>query len=407
MRNLRLALVLAVVYVDMLGGGLVYPILPRLVQHFQHGDVGRAAYSFGLLVSAYWLTQFLFAPLFGALSDSIGRRPIMLAALGGAAIAYSLMATASGLVTLAAAQMLAGVMGGSFTTASAYLADVTPPERRAQSFGLVGAAFGFGLITGPAIGGILGGINLHLPFVAAAGLCAANLLFGFFALPESLPPGCRTPFRLSNANPLTALRHIGRYGSLTSLLAIFVLASFANWASEAIWVLYAGYRFHWGATEIGISLALAGAFFVVGQGWLPRLLVPRIGECRSILLGVGVSVLVCIGYGSATQGWMLYCVMPFSMIGWPLAQPAVQGLMSRAVPSAEQGLLQGAMASVTGLTTIAGPLIWSGLFGYFVGPNAPVVVPGMAFYVSASLFVAAFLLTARWRRGVAMQPIVA
>ena len=407
MRNIRLVIVLAVVYIDMLGLGLSYPILPRLVQQFLHGDITHASYVYGLLVTAYSLAQFLFAPLFGALSDSYGRRPLILASLGGSALSYLLMAVAPGLAFLAFARLMAGVMGGSFTSAGAYLADITPPEKRAQSFGLIGAAFGFGFITGPAVGGVLAGINLHLPFLAAAGLCAANLVFGLFALPESLAPENRTAFRFRHANPIGALREVGRYPSIYALLTIFVLATFANRAAEMIWVLYTGYRFHWGPTEIGISLTLVGVVFVIGQGWFTRVLIPRIGERGAILMGLAVSVLICVGYGAVTQGWMMYTIIPFVLSGWTVAQPAVQGLMSRAVPANEQGLLQGAMASVTNLTSIGGPVIWTGLFGYFVSPSAPAIIPGMAFYVSAALFCVALLLALRWREEPIPQPVVA
>ena len=407
MRNLRLIVVLTVVYIDMLGVGLAYPVLPRLVQQFLGGDVAHASYAYGLLVSAFSLAQFIFAPLFGALSDRYGRRPLMLASLVGSMLSYLLMAVAPGLAVLAVARLLAGVMGGSFTTAGAYLADITPPEKRAQSFGLIGAVFGFGFITGPAIGGVLAGIDLHLPFLAAAGLCAIGLVFGFFALPESLAPENRKPFRFVQASPIGALREIGRYPSIAALLTIFVLASFANRVAEMIWVLYTAYRFHWDSTQIGISLAAVGVIFVVGQGGFTRVLIPRIGERRAILIGLAVSVLVSIGYGAATQGWMIYAIMPLAISGWTVAQPAVQGLMSRAVPANEQGLLQGAMASVTNLASIGGPLIWTGLFGYFVSPGAPAIMPGMAFYVSAGLFLVSLLLAIRWHRAPMAQPFVA
>jgi len=407
LRNLRLIVVLAVVYIDMLGVGLAYPVLPRLVQQFLGGDVAHASYAYGLLVSVFSLAQFVFAPLFGALSDRYGRRPLILASLAGSVLSYLLMAWAPGLVLLAVARLLAGVMGGSFTTAGAYLADITPPEKRAESFGLIGATFGLGLITGPAIGGVLAGIDLHLPFLAAAALCAINLIFGYFALPESLAPENRKPFQFVQANPVGALREIGRYPAIAALLTIFVLASFANRALEMVWVLYMGYRFHWDSTQIGISLTVVGVIVVVGQGWFTRILIPRIGERRAILIGLAVSVLVCIGYGAVTQGWMVYAVMPFAISGWTVAQPAVQGLMSRAVPANEQGLLQGAMASIVNLASIGGPVIWTGLFGYFISARAPAVVPGMAFYVSAALFLVCLLLAVRWRYDPVPQPAVA
>jgi len=398
-RNIRLIIVLAVVYIDMLGIGLAYPILPKLVEHFEHGDVSNASYVVGFLASGFSLMQFLFAPFIGALSDRFGRRLVILLSLAGSGSAYMLMAAAPGLSYLAVARLIAGAMGGSFTTAGAYIADITPPEKRAQSFGLIGAAFGFGFITGPVAGGLLGAIDLHLPFLAAGCLCFVNLAFAFFALPESLSSENRKPFAFKHANPVGALREVWRYSSVFSLMTILVLAMFANRVAEMTWVLYTGYRFHWGPTEIGISLAIVGVIFVVGQGWFTRILLPRIGERRAILIGLGVSVVVSVLYGLVNKGWMLYCVMPLAISGWTVAQPAVQGLMSRAVPANEQGLLQGAVSSITSMTSIAGPPIWTGLFGYFVSPSAPIIIPGAAFFVSALVFFVAFVLAVAWETG--------
>ena len=407
MRNFRLVLVLAVVYIDMLGVGLAFPVIPMLVQNFEHGSVSSSSYTFGLLVSAYAVSQFLFSPLFGAMSDCYGRRPIILAGLGGSAASYLLMAVAPNLAVLAIARLLAGVMGGSVTTASAYIADITPPEKRAQSFGLIGAVFGVGLITGPVVGGLLGNIDLRLPFAAAGLLCVADLMFSFFALPESLAPENRKPLALKHASPVGALTKVCRYPSVGPLLTIFVIATFANRVGEMIWVLYTGYRYHWGRIEIGLSISLAGFIFVISQGWFTRVLIPRIGEARAIVLGLAMSVLISIGYGIASESWMFYATMPFAILGWAVAQPALQGLMSRAVPADEQGLLQGAMASVTNLSSIVGPLVWTGLFGYFVSDAAPAIIPGAAFFVSGLLFLVAFAMAARWRVATLQQPAVA
>lgn len=396
LRNVRLVLVLAVVYIDMLGVGLAFPILPKIVQQLQHGDVSKASYVVGLIASAFALMQFFVAPLFGALSDSYGRRPLLLFSLVGSALSYLLMAVAPNLILLAAARLLAGAMAGSSTTAGAYIADITPPEKRAQSFGLIGAMFGLGFITGPIIGGLLGAIDLHLPFLAAGLLCVANFIFSYFALSESLKPENRRPFRLSEANPIGALREIGRYSSIYVLMAIFVLGVFANRVSEMTWVLYTSYRFHWTTFDAGLSLATVGIVFVVGQGWFVRVLVRWIGERRAILLGLLMSAAVCVGYGTITRGWMMYLVMPFAVSAWTVAQPAVQGVMSRTVAANEQGLLQGAVSSVTALSSIFGPIIWTGLFGYFVSPAAPVIIPGAAFYASALVFLVALGLAWRW-----------
>jgi len=399
LRNIRLILVLAVVYIDMLGVGLSYPILPKLVQHFEHGNVSSASYVVGFIASAFSLMQFFAAPLFGALSDRFGRRPILLLSLAGSAVSYFVMAAAPGLTVLIAGRLFAGAMAGSSSTAGAYVADITPPEKRSQSLGLIGAMFGFGFITGPVIGGLLGEIDLHLPFFAAGVLCVVNLVFSWFALPESLAPENRRPFRLRQANPIGALREIGRYPSVYVLLAIFVMGVFGNRVSEMTWVLYTSYRFHWTSFDAGLSLAVVGVIFVIGQGWFVRVLIGWIGERRAILLGLLMSALVCIGYGSVTKGWMMYIVMPFAVCAWTVAQPAVQGAMSRQVGANEQGLLQGASASITALSSIFGPIIWTSLFGYFVSPTAPVIIPGAAFYVSAAVFFAALVLTWRWEHG--------
>jgi DHA1 family tetracycline resistance protein-like MFS transporter len=394
-RKASLVVVLSVVYIDMLGIGLAFPVLPKLIEQFEGGDISRASYIVGALAAAYSLMQFLCAPLIGALSDRFGRRPVILLALAGMAINYLLLAYAPVLILFALGRMIAGAFGATFSAAGAYLADITPPEKRAQSFGLIGAAFGFGFITGPALGGVLGDLDLRLPFLVAAALSAADFVFAYFALPESLAPENRKSFDLRRANPVGALREIGRYSSVLGLMAIFVLAMFANRVAEMTWVLFTSYRFGWNATETGFSLAMVGVMFVVGQGGLVRVLVPRLGEHRAIVMGLAVSALVTALYGVVPQGWMVYPIMVVGVFGWTVAAPAVQALMSRAVPANEQGLLQGALASMTNLTSIAGPPIWTGLFGYFVSPAAPVIVPGAAFFGAAFVFFAALLLAVR------------
>jgi len=350
----------------------------------------------GGLAAAYSVMQFLFAPFIGALSDRYGRRPVILLALAGMAINYLVLAFAPSLWLFAVGRMIAGALGATFSAAGAYLADVTPPEKRAQSFGLIGAAFGFGFITGPAIGGILGSIDLRLPFLVAALLSVLDFAFAYFALPESLAPENRKAVNLKQANPVGALREIGRYSSVLGLIAIFVLAQFANRVAEMTWVLFTSYRFHWGPTETGLSLAAVGLMFVIGQGGLVRIVIPRIGEQRAILLGLAVSVVTTVLYGFASEGWMVFPIMVIGLFGWTIAQPAVQALMSRAVPANEQGLLQGALASMTNLTSIVGPPIWTGLFGYFVSPGAPFNVPGAAFFAAGAVFFVALVIAQRW-----------
>lgn len=403
--RLRTIAVLAVVYIDMLGIGLAYPILPKLIEQFESGNVSRASMIFGLLAGGYALMQFLLAPALGALSDWYGRRPIILLSLLGMGINYVLLGFAPNLIWLTAGRLISGAMGASFSTANAYLADITPPEKRAQSFGLIGAAFGFGFITGPVIGGMLGAVDLHLPFLAAAVLSFANLVFAFFVLPESLDDAHRKPFSPARANPIGALRELGRYGEVAGLMTVYLLAMFANRVAEMIWVLFASYRFHWGTFEIGVSLAGVGVMFVVGQGFLVRIVVPRVGERRAILLGLFVSAVLTASYGIIPYGWMVYPIMALGVFGWVIGQPATMGLMSKSVPANEQGLLQGAVASLTSLTSIVGPPIWTGLFAYFVSPAAPVIIPGAAFFVASAVFLLALAIALRWLQGRAVPAV--
>jgi DHA1 family tetracycline resistance protein-like MFS transporter len=397
--RVRTIAVLAVVYIDMLGIGLAFPILPKLIEQFERGDVSRASFIFGILAGAYALMQFLLAPALGALSDRYGRRPIILLSLLGMGINYLLLGFAPNLIWLAAGRLISGAMGASFSTANAYLADITPPEKRAQSFGLIGAAFGFGFITGPILGGMLGAIDLHLPFLAAAVLSFTDLLFTFFVLPESLDDAHRKPFSFARANPIGALRELGRYGEVAGLMTVYVLAMFANRVAEMTWVLFSSYRFHWGPFETGLSLAGVGVMFVVGQGFLVRIVVPRLGERRAILMGLFVSAILTAAYGVIPQGWMVYPIMALGVFGWVIGQPATMGMMSKSVPVNEQGLLQGAVASLTSLTSIIGPPIWTGLFGYFVSPAAPIIIPGAAFFVAAAVFLLALGIALRWLEG--------
>jgi DHA1 family tetracycline resistance protein-like MFS transporter len=329
------------------------------------------------------------------LSDRFGRRPIILLALLGMGINYLAQALAPSLVWLFAGRLVAGAMGATFSTANAYLADVTPPEKRAQSFGLIGAAFGFGFITGPALGGLLVDIDLRLPFLFAAGLSFANLAAGYFVLPESLAPENRKPFKLGSANPLGALREIGRFGAVPGMLVVFLLATFANRVAETTWVLFTSYRFGWNGTQVGLSLAMVGVMFVVGQGGLVRIVLPLLGERRAILMGLFVSAIGVSLYGVVTDGWMVYPIMVVGLFGWTIAQPAVMGALSRAVPSNEQGLLQGAIASLNSLTAVLAPPVWTSVFAYFVSPAAPMIVPGAAFFAAAVVFASAFMLATR------------
>lgn len=365
------------------------------IDQIERGDFSRASWIYGLIAAAYALMQFLLAPALGALSDRFGRRPVLLLALLGMAANYLVLAAAPTLAWLVAGRLVAGAMGASYSTANAYLADITPPEKRVQSFGLIGAAFGFGFITGPLLGGFLGDIDLRLPFLAASLLSFANFAFGSFLLPESLARENRKSFDFGRANPVGALFEIGRTPAVLGLMVVFLLATFANRVAESTWVLFVTYRFHWSAASVGLSLAMVGVMFVLGQGGLVRIVVPKLGERRAILLGLFVSAVVVVLYGLVPQGWMVYPVMVLAAFGWTIAQPSALGVLSRSVPADEQGLLQGAIASINSLTAILGPPVWTALFAFFVSPAAPALVPGAAFDGAALVFLAALVLAAR------------
>jgi DHA1 family tetracycline resistance protein-like MFS transporter len=398
MRKAGLIFILTVVVIDMLGIGLAYPILPRLIQQFVGGDASNAAYVYGLLGAIYALMQFIFAPLLGALSDRFGRRPVILIALMGLAVDYLILALAPNIWWFGVGRVLSGICGATFTTAGAYMADVTPPEKRAQSFGLIGAAFGFGFIIGPVIGGVLGGMDIRYPFFAAAALTFVNMLFGIFVLPESHKPENRRAFQWKQANPVGALLELKRYPSVLVLIVILVLAQFAVRVSETTWVLYTTYRYAWDAFTTGLSLMAVGVIFIIGQGVMTRVIVKALGERNTIFLGLTIAPIALTLYGLAWQGWMIYAIMPLGLIGWTVAGPAVQGMISRNVPANEQGLLQGALGSINSLVSIFAPVLWTGIFGYFVSPATPFILPGAAFFVAAIIFLIVRLL-ATWKLG--------
>ncbi len=374
-----------VIYV--FGIGVMLPVIPLLVKELSGDAVGKAATLYGLLLSLYALMQFLFGPAFGALSDRFGRRPIMLVSLAGLGIDYILLAVAPNLWIVAVARIIGGIMGASVATATAYIADITPPEKRAANFGLIGAAFGVGFIAGPLVGGVLGEFGSRVPFYAAAGVSAIAFLFAFFLLPESLDQAHRRPFRLKEANPIGAFIVVLRYKAVLALLSLFVIAQLAERMLEANWVLYTGYRFGWTAYQVGISLAVVGVLVVITQGGLVRVVVPKIGERITINIGFTVAAICMVGIAFSSQAWMIYVIIVPYVLGWGLTAPAVQSLITRQVPPNEQGILQGAISSAQTVTGIIGPPVAGSVFGYFIGPATPFHLPGAAFLLGAFLFV--------------------
>jgi len=387
-RQPALGFVFVTLFLDIIGIGLVAPIVPKLIEKFVSGDVGQAAQFGGWITAIYAVMQFIFAPILGNLSDQYGRRPIILISLLGSTLDYLLLAFAPNLAWLLIGRLIAGITGANISAVSAYIADVSPPEKRAQNFGLIGVAFGLGFIVGPALGGILGSVDLRLPFLVVAGITFLNVLYGFFVLPESLQPENRRAFSIARANPIGSIRALGRTPIVLSLAVGFIFSSLAQNGLQTIWVYYTGLRYQWDTLQVGLSLAAVGLSAAIVQGGLLRLILPRLGERRAILFGLALAVLSSVAYGLASQGWMIYAIIFVSGLGG-IAGPAAQGLISRNVSNSEQGAVQGALSSALTLTGVVGPLIATALFTYFV----PRGVPGASFFAGA-IFTAIGLLLA-------------
>ncbi|MFN3265563.1 MAG: TCR/Tet family MFS transporter [Deinococcales bacterium] len=381
-------------FIDILGIGLIVPVLPKLIEQYAGGTTSSAAFYSGILTAVYAAMQFVCAPILGSLSDQYGRRPILLLALFGLGIDYLILAFAPNLAWLFVGRVIAGATSASISTATAYIADVSPPEKRAQNFGLVGAAFGLGFIAGPALGGLLGNVGLHTPFLVAAGLTLLNWLYGFFILPESLKLENRRAFSWARANPIGSLAALAKYPVVLSLSASIVLSNLAQLGLQSTWVLYTDYKFKWTPGDVGISLAVVGLTAAIMQGGVIRILLPKLGEKNAIIIGQITGVISFTLYGLATQGWMMYAIIFAGAIG-SIGGPATQGMVSRGVPDNEQGALQGSISSLSSLTGVVGPLLSNTVFGYFVSDAAPVKIPGIAFFMGAGFFALSLLILSR------------
>jgi DHA1 family tetracycline resistance protein-like MFS transporter len=369
---------------DIIGLGIIIPVIPQLIQELTGADVSEASRYGGWLLFAYAFFQFLFAPLVGALSDRYGRRPVLLLSLLGFGLDYLVLAFAPTLAWLFVARVVSGIFGASFTTGFAYIADVSPPEKRAQNFGLVGAAFGLGFIIGPVTGGILGELGPRVPFFVAAALTFLNMAYGYFVLPESLPADRRRAFEWKRANPLGTLVALKRYPRVVGLIGSLVFLYIASHAVQGTWSYFTIEKFNWSPKDIGLSLGAVGILSAFVQGFLIRKAIPALGAWRTLIVGMVCNVVGLILFALVQQQWMLYAfLVPYAFGG--LAGPALQGLLSNGVPENEQGELQGAMSSMMSATSIVGPPLMTSIFATFTEAGAPIYFPGAPFVAGAIL----------------------
>ena len=386
----------------VLGWGIISPVLPGLLTEFEGGDTAAGAHMYGSILGVFAVMQFLGAPLLGVLSDRYGRRRVILLTLAGSALDYLVMGWAPSVAWLFAARMMAGFFGGAMSTCNAYVADVTPPEKRAHGFGLLGAAFGIGFVLGPAIGGFLGDADLRLPFFVAAGAVTLNWIYGAFLLPESLPVERRRPFNWRRANPVGGLINLRRFPGIFRLATVYFISVFGTMMLQSTWVLYTGYRYGWTPRQVGVSLMLVGISAIVVQGKLVGVLLPRIGERRGLLFGLSTTVTVLVLYGLATEGWMVYPLICLGALGG-LTAPSVQSLITQRVPLDEQGAVQGALSSLASLATVFAPPLAAWSFAAFVGPNAILHLPGIALFEAAAIVLGGLVLAERASRPSSMR----
>lgn len=383
-RTPALGFIFITLLLDVIGLGIIIPVMPALIQELKGVTISEAAKYGGWLMFSFAIMQFLFAPVLGGLSDRYGRRPVLLASLFGFGIDYILLAIAPTIGWLFAGRIIAGITGASITTANAYIADISTPEKRAQNFGLVGAAFGLGFIIGPVIGGVLGQFGSRVPFYAAAGMTLLNWLYGYFVLPESLDQEHRRPFSWKRANPAGSLIQLKKYPALIGLFMALFLVYLASHAVQSTWSFYTMEEFGWNEAQVGYSLGFVGLLVGLVQGLLIRVINPKLGAKKSVYIGF---TLYCIGlllFAFATKGWMMYVfLVPYCLGG--IAGPSLQGILSNQIPRNEQGELSGMVTSMMSLTAIFGPPLMTNLFSFFTSAKAPVLFSGAPFLLASIL----------------------
>ncbi len=390
-RKAAVGFIFITLIIDVMGWGLIIPVMPELISQLKGIAVNEASSYGALLLSVYAITQFIFAPVIGNLSDKYGRRPVLLASLLGFGIDYIILALAPTYGWLFAGRIIAGITGASFTTASAYIADVSTAETRAKNFGLIGAAFGIGFVIGPALGGVLATLGIRAPFYAAAILCLLNTLYGFFVLPESLDQEHRRPFEWKRANPFGSLAFLRKTPSIGGLAICFFLIYLAAQAVQGNWNFFTIYRFKWTEGMVGMSLAVVGLLVGAVQAGLVRVVTPKLGNNRSIYLGLLLYSVGLILFAFATKGWMMFAfLLPYCLGG--IAGPSLQATLAQHVAPNQQGELQGALTSLMSLTTIIGPLIMNNLFTFFTSKKAPFHFPGISFLLGSFFMICSLLI---------------
>ena len=391
--NVALGFIFVTLLIDVMGWGLIIPVMAELIAQLKGIPVNQASTYGALLLSAFAVTQFLFSPVIGNLSDQFGRRPVLLSSLLGFGIDYIILALAPTYAWLFIGRIVAGITGASFTTATAYIADISTDETsRAKNFGLIGAAFGLGFVLGPALGALLATWGIRAPFYAAATLCLVNCVFGYFYLPESLSKESRRRFEWKRANPFGSLKFLTRHPEIGGLALGFFLIYFGAQAVQGNWNFFTIYRFNWSEKMVGISLAVVGVLVGAVQAGLTRVINPRIGNERSIYLGLALYSLGLVLFAFATEGWMMFAfLIPYCLGG--ICGPSLQSIISGHVPSNQQGELQGALTSLMSLTTIIGPLIMNSTFAYFTSDKAPFYLPGIHFLIGAACMLMSIFIT--------------
>jgi DHA1 family tetracycline resistance protein-like MFS transporter len=389
-RNAAMGFIFVTLLIDVIGFGIIIPVIPKLIEQLISGDLSKSSVYGGWLMFAYAFMQFLFAPVLGGLSDRFGRRPVLLIALLGLGLDYIFHAFAPSIVWLFVGRIIAGIGGASFTTASAYIADISTPEKRAQNFGLIGVAFGLGFIIGPVIGGIASHWGVRVPFYVAAAFTLLNFLYGYFFVPESLPKRLRRRFEWKRANPLGTLKQIKKYPVLAGLVTSLVLIYIAAHSVHSTWTYYTMLKFDWNATWVGYSLGFVGLLIAIVQGGLIRIVIPKLGQERSVFVGLLLySIGMCL-FAFATKGWMMFAfLVPYALGG--IAGPALQGIISAQVHPSEQGELQGALTSLMSVTSIVGPPIMNSMFTYFTNTGTPLYFPGAPFVAGTILLVGSII----------------